>query len=135
MKAKGLRLARPMDHMEPDMDQMGGPSDADMDNMGYGGQNEMPMTGYESGTPRTVGKPSYTADGEFEQWKQEVEMDRQDNLDVIKRSRKDYDKWDMSWRRKGVEAGFDQQEIDSYMDSLWEMDDGQEYDDMNTSDY
>jgi hypothetical protein len=72
---------------------------------------------------------------EWNSWKQEVEMDRQNRIRTIKQSRKSYDAWDMQWRRKGVEAGFDQQEIDAFMDSLWEMDDGELDQKMDTSDY
>lgn len=72
---------------------------------------------------------------EWDEWKARVEKDRQRRLIEIKKSRKNYDTWDIDWRRQGVEAGFDKQEIDAFMDSLWEMDDGELDQTMDMSDY
>jgi len=92
-------------HDEPDMDQMGGPSDGDMDNP------DMEM-GYDQG-----GEDGDGHDQQFQQWQQAVEQDRQRHKDL---TGKDYDAWDMHWREQAKKNGLDEQEVDAFMDSLWE---------------
>lgn len=100
-------------HDEPDMDQMGGPSDMDMDNMDA-----------EMASPRDQ-------DGhgqDFQRWQRAVEQDRAQKLKQLKSSQGAYDQWDMEWRKRAKQSGLDEQEVDAFMDSLWEQDDGPEYD-------
>jgi len=96
---KGLMMARPLPptHSEPDA------GDMDMPDM------EM---GYDQG-----GEGDDGHDQAFQQWQAAVEQDRQRHKDL---TGKDYDAWDMHWREQAKRAGLDEQEVDAYMDSLWE---------------
>ncbi|TXH44487.1 MAG: hypothetical protein E6Q97_32670 [Desulfurellales bacterium] len=46
-----------------------------------------------------------------------VEEDRANRGEM---SPEEFDEWDMQWRARGKEAGLDEQEVDAFMDSIWE---------------
>ena len=50
-------------------------------------------------------------------FQQAVEEDRGQRGEM---SEEEFDAWDMEWRKRGKEAGLDEQEVDAFMDSIWE---------------
>lgn len=55
--------------------------------------------------------------GEFDRFRRAVEADRPKDGSM---STEHYDRWDMNWRKRAKKAGLDEQEVDAFMDSLWE---------------
>lgn len=56
-----------------------------------------------------------TAD--WEGFQRAVEADRAKRRRM---SPEEFDRWDMEWRKRGRQAGFDEQEVDAFLDSIWE---------------
>lgn len=64
-------------------------------------------------------EPMEEPEGEDEiaSFQQAVEQDRANRGEM---SPEEFDEWDMQWRARGKEAGLDEQEVDAFMDSIWE---------------
>ena len=105
MLRKGLNLARRPMTAETE--------DGDLEEMGleYGGEY-----GGEEGGEGMEEPPE--GDDPMSGFQEAVTADR------AKRGRymesDEFDKWDMEWRERGKRAGLDPQEVDAFMDSLWE---------------
>lgn len=113
MQPTGLKLAKrpdvktagdedywrhPQDQMDGDLEEAG---------LEYGEQAE------------PEGEPEME-DPDFAGFQQAVEEDRGQRGEM---SSEEFDKWDMQWRARGKEAGLDEQEVDAFMDSIWEGED------------
>ena len=99
MRRSGLNLARkPMtsESMDGDLEAAG---------MEYGGEE-----GGEEGAEE-MEAPDITG------FQQAVEEDRSQRGEM---SEEEFDAWDMEWRKRGKQAGLDEQEVDALMDSIWE---------------
>lgn len=100
MRRPGLNLARkPMtsESMDGDLEAAG---------MEYGGEE-----GGEEGMEEPTENP------EFSSFQQAVEEDRAKRGEM---SPDEFDEWDMQWRARGKQAGLDEQEVDAFLDSIWE---------------
>jgi hypothetical protein len=111
MRPTGLKLARRPEvkmagdddywrHPQDPMDQ----EDGDLEEAGleYGGEEP---GAEEMEAPDIAG------------FQQAVEEDRSQRGEM---SEEEFDAWDMEWRKRGKQAGLDEQEVDALMDSIWE---------------
>jgi len=99
---KGVRTAGDPSYFRADTE------DGDLEEAGleYGGEE-----GGEEGMEAPEGED------EISSFQQAVERDRGQRGEM---SEEEFDEWDMEWRKRGKEAGLDEQEVDAFMDSIWE---------------
>jgi len=106
MRPTGLKLAK-----RPDVKMAGDPKyfaadteDGDLEEAGleYGGEE---------------GGAEEMEDPDIAGFQQAVEEDRGQRGEM---SEEEFDAWDMEWRKRGKQAGLDEQEVDAFMDSIWE---------------
>lgn len=67
------------------------------------------------------GGEGYSPEGQsraFQQWQQQVQADRARRARYMRPE--DFDRWDMEWRKRAKQSGLNPQEVDAFMDSLWE---------------
>jgi len=114
MKPTGLKLAkRPDVKMAGDEDYWRHPQDP-QDPAGEDENWRHPQDPMDSGEEEPAEE---TEAPDIEGFQQAVEQDRSQRGEM---SPEEFDEWDMQWRARGKEAGLDEQEVDAFMDSIWE---------------